>query len=324
MTATNQRTFLVTGAMGCVGVWTIYHLLQRGEQVVSFDVSDDRHRLNLLLADKEQEAITFVQGDLSDFSHVIEAFQAHNITHVIHLAALQVPFCKADPIKGAQVNVVGTVNVFEAARQMGMSHITYATSIAVYGPPELYPDELIPNDAPFAPKTLYGVYKVANEGTANVYWNDHQISSIALRPYTIYGPARDQGMTSDPTKAMLAAAADRPFHIAFGGAVQFHYASDVALQFIEAALHKEDGAYGYNLGTKPAMIEDIVAMIQSVKPDAQITYDELSLPFPDCDDREYRRQPFYVKEVPLKEGVRKTIEHFESCLNDGRIQVNDR
>jgi nucleoside-diphosphate-sugar epimerase len=324
MNATKETTFLVTGALGCVGVWTLYHLLQRGEKVVSFDVSDDRHRLNLLLDEDEQEKITFVKGDLSDFSQVIEAFQSHNITHVIHLAALQVPFCKADPVGGAQVNVVGTVNVFEAARQMGLSHITYATSIAVYGPPEIYPDELIPNDAPFAPRTLYGVYKVANEGTADVYWRDHQISSIALRPYTIYGPARDQGMTSGPTVAMLAAAAGKPFHIAFGGAVQFHYASDVALQFIEAALHTVNGAFGYNLGTKPAKIEDIVAMIQSVKPNAQITFDDLSLPFPDCDDREYRRQPFYVKEIPLEDGVRKTIEHFESCLNDGRIRWKDQ
>jgi len=217
MTEPKQNTYLVTGALGCIGAWTVYHLLKQGERVVSFDLYDRGHRLDLLLTPDEQKAITFVRGDLADFSQVLDAFKTHNVTHVVHLAALQVPFCRADPVKGAQVNVVGTVNMFEAAKQTGVSHLAYASSIAVYGPPDEYSAGPIAHTAQFAPRTLYGVYKQANEGTARVYWLDYKISSTALRPYTVYGPGRDQGLTSDPTKAMLAAAASHPFHINFGG-----------------------------------------------------------------------------------------------------------
>lgn len=314
----NQDCFLVTGAMGCIGAWTLYNLVKQGKEAISFDVSDDRHRLNLLLTPEEQEAITFVQGDITNFPQVLETFRSYNITHPIHLAALQVPFCKKDPVKGAQVNVVGTVHVFEAARQTGLNHVTYASSIAVYGPPQDYQDEIVKDDAPFAPRTLYGVYKVANEGTARIYWQDHQISSTALRPYIVYGPGRDQGLTSDPTEAMLAAVVGKPFHINFGGTSQYHFVSDVALQFIEASLKGLDGAHGFNLGTIPVTIADIVAIIRRVKPGVEITYADVSLPFPVCDGLEFQRH-FPQTTTPLEEGIRQTIECFDTCLQDGRL-----
>jgi nucleoside-diphosphate-sugar epimerase len=307
----DQEVFLVTGGMGCIGAWTLDHLQRQGKKAISFDLSSKRHRVNLLIDPEDQDTITFLQGDLTDFKQVLDAFQNHSITHVIHLAALQVPFCKADPVRGAQVNVVGTVNVFEAARHCGLNHLTYASSIAVYGPPGDYPQEFIPHDAPFSPRTLYGVYKVANESTAQIYWQDHQFSSTALRPYIVYGPARDQGLTSDPTKAMLAAVLGEPGHIGFGGRAQYHYASDVAKQFIMAALKAQEGAHGYNLGTQPATSEDIIAIIEGLKPVAEITTSETPLPFPVCDGNEYLRQFPHAEFTPLERGIRETITHFE-------------
>jgi nucleoside-diphosphate-sugar epimerase len=319
---TNQQTFLVTGAMGCIGAWVLYHLVKSGQRAVSFDISEQRHRLDLLLTPAEQQAITFVKGDLADAAQVLEAFQAHGITHVIHLAALQVPFCRADPVLGAQVNVVGTVNIFEAARQQGIKHVGYASSIAVYGPPSQYPPGLIAHDAPFDPRTLYGVYKQSNEGTARVYWSDHGISSTALRPYTVYGLGRDQGLTSEPTAAMLAAAAGKPFAISFGGRMQFHLASDVALQFIEAAVNPLDGAYGFNMGTEPVTVAEVVEIIRAARPDAQIDSAETKLPFPEGFDDSQLRQHFdHIYETPLEEGIRQTIAAFEARLADGRIQA---
>src|SRR5262249_39513866 len=154
----------------------------------------------------------------------------------------------ANPPMGAQVNVVGTVNIFEAARQTGINHLTYASSISVYGPPDMYPAGPIAHDAPLAPTNLYGVYKQADEGLARIYWQDYKIGSTALRPYTVYGLGRDQGLTSDPTKAMLAAVAGQPFTINFSNKMQFQFASDVARQFIEAAITPSEGAFMYNLG----------------------------------------------------------------------------
>ncbi|NJL94101.1 MAG: SDR family oxidoreductase [Anaerolineae bacterium] len=188
--------------------------MQRGEQVIATDISLQRDRLNLILSAEQQEAIEFAALDITETQQVAQMIGDKGVTHIIHLAALQVPFCKAKPVLGAQVNVVGTINVFEAARQHNIGHVVYASSVAVYGPPERYPaDTPIENDAPLDPHTLYGVYKQANEQAARVYHADYGLSSTALRPYIVYGVGRDQGLTSDPTKAMLAAIRGEPYHI---------------------------------------------------------------------------------------------------------------
>lgn len=318
-----KDTFLVTGALGCIGAWTVYHLLKQGRQVVSFDIAEQGHRLNLLMTPEEQQAITFVRGDLADPDQVLAAFQQHGVTHVIHLAALQVPLVRANPIKGAQVNVVGTVNVYEAARQMGIQHLTYASSIAVFGPAEDYPDnQPVANDAHPSPRTLYGVFKQANEGTARIYWQDYQISSTGLRPYTVYGLGRDQGLTSDPTKAMLAAAVGQNFHINFGGAMQFQWASDTAQQFIEAATQPLNGAYVFTLDAPATPVRRVSEIIEHLRPNVKITMSDTLLPFPEnFDGSQLHRHFANVYDTPLEEGIRQTIEGFERALAEGRITI---
>ncbi len=276
------ETTLVTGGMGCIGAWTLYHLTKAGKRAVNFDQSSDRHRVNWLLSAEEQTAITFVPGDLRDTEAVKAVFADHDITQVIHLAALQVPFCRDNPVLGAQVNVTGTVNIFEAARATGVEHIALASSIGVYGPPEEFPPGLVPNDAPQRPRTLYGAYKACTEQLAKVYCYDYGISSTTLRPYTVYGVGRNQGMTSEPTKALVAAAQGRPYHIPFSGTMQFQLASDVAQQFILAAERPLDGAHAFNLGGgAPATVGDFVAAALDVLPEAQIEVADNPLPFPE-------------------------------------------
>ena len=306
------ETYLVTGGMGCIGAWTLYHLCRRGKRAVCFDLSEDRHRLDLLMSRDEQARITFVKGDLTDFNQVKGVFEAQSITRVIHLAALQVPFCRANPVLGAQVNVTGTVNIFEAARQAGVHHVTFASSIAVYGLPGDYPSGLLAHDAPHRPRTLYGAYKVANELTAQVFWQDHGLSSTVLRPYTVYGLGRDQGLTSDPTKAMLAAAKGEDYLIGFGGRMQFHFASDTAQQFIEAAEKPLGGALAFNLGTPPVAVGEVAQLIMQIKPSVRITCADTPLPFPEgCDPTELHRLFTNVYETPLEDGIRQTIAGFE-------------
>jgi nucleoside-diphosphate-sugar epimerase len=295
------------------------HLVDAGKEAVSFDLSDNRARLNLLLSTEVQEAIRFIKGDLTDSEQVKAVMAEHDISHVLHLAALQVPLCRADPILGAQVNVVGTVNIFEAARAAGIKHLGLASSLAVYGPAELYPAGLVSADAVLHPNTLYGVYKQANEGTARIYWQDHGISSVSLRPYTVYGVARDQGLTSEPSKAMLAAAKGEDYAISFGGRMQFHLASDVAKQFIEAAEKPADGAKSFNLGTAVVAVSEIAAMIQELKPGVHISSTDTLLPFPEGLEAADYQSYTEVQVTPLKEGVRQTIEHFEDCLAQGLL-----
>src|SRR6187551_1958242 len=163
-----SERILVTGALGCVGAWAVKAALDDGDEPVGYDLGQGTHRLELVLSPAELERVTLVQGDITDLDALGRALDEHAITRVVHLAALQVPLCRADPVLGARVNVVGTVNVFEVVKQRldRIPGVAYASSAAVYGPADPSP---APESGGVAPATLYGVFKLANEGTARLY-----------------------------------------------------------------------------------------------------------------------------------------------------------
>src|SRR6266481_1737378 len=97
---------LLTGGYGCIGSWIVRNLLERGDQAWIYDLKADLHRLRLLLDERELGQATFIQGDVTDVEALKRALEQHGITHVIHLAGLQVPVCRADPLLGARVNVI--------------------------------------------------------------------------------------------------------------------------------------------------------------------------------------------------------------------------
>jgi nucleoside-diphosphate-sugar epimerase len=167
----------------------------------------------------------------------LKAAHSSGARAIIHLAALQVPFCKADPVAGARVNVVGTINVFEAARKLGIKRISYASSIAAHGAME--------GHGTLA--TLYGAYKHCNEQTAKVYSQDWGVHSVGLRPGVVYGIGRDQGMTSKTTVAILAAAANKPYTIPFRGPISWLHAGEVASAFIRAVAKERTGASVFDI-----------------------------------------------------------------------------
>ena len=313
----SHPTYLVTGSMGCIGAWVLHHLVNQNKKAISYDLSTTRHRLAPLLTPDQQKAITFIQGDVTNFDQIKQTITTHNITHIIHLAALQVPFCRADPVLGNHVNVVGTTNIFEAAHQAGIPHVTFASSIAVYGRADQYPTGLLQHNAQPHPHTIYGVTKVANENTARIYWQDHKISSIGLRPYTVYGVGRDQGLTSDPTKAIHAALQGEPFEIGFSGSMQFQLASDVAQQFIAAADQTGfQNAATFNLGGPVTSVAQFVSHIREILPHAQITQKPNQLPFPTgFDDAALRTAVPTVYETPLNQGITQTVDLFRQTMS---------
>jgi nucleoside-diphosphate-sugar epimerase len=320
--------FLVTGALGCIGGWAVRNLVQAGTPVVVFDLSSEPRRLRLLLTSDELARVTFVQGDILALDALGRALDEHGITHVLHLAALQVPFCKANPPLGAQVNVVGTVNVFEAVKaRRHINKVVYASSAAVYDTAEAYPAHTpLPHDAALRPNTLYGVYKQANEGTARIYWQDDGVSSLGLRPYVVYGVGRDQGLTSTPTKAMLAAAAGRPYRITYGGRCDFELADDMARMFIAAARAPFQGADIFNAPGTPANMDEVVAAIEAAAPGARgtITFEPKALPFPEeLDGAPLDGVIGPQRRTPLTAGVAQTVAHFRQLLAEGRLDPDE-
>ena len=265
--------YLVTGAFGAIGAWTVRALLDRGHDVVTYDLGASDHRLRLALSDEQVAALWRIEGDVTDLDRLETVIADEGITGVIHLAALQVPFVRADPVAGAAVNVGGTVNVLEAVRRRGegMAPVVYASSIAALAePPGAYPS------------TLYGVFKLANEGTAARYYEDYGVRSVGLSPHTVYGPGRDQGLTSAPTAAMVAAAEGREYRIPFGGALQLQYVADAGEAFVRASEAGADGASVHNLDGPVATIPEVIAAIERAAPEAAglVTAEEDPLPFP--------------------------------------------
>src|SRR6187399_2266057 len=175
----SSERFLVTGALGCIGAWTVKRLRDENVPVWTYDLPGDPHRLRLIMNESALSAVNFVSGDITDAENFERTVTDNQITHVIHLAALQVPFVRADPIQGARVNVVGTAVVLETVKRHTnqIQGFAYASSVGVYGAAELYPAGPLANDAPAHPANLYGVYKQANEGMARIYWQDYQIGS---------------------------------------------------------------------------------------------------------------------------------------------------
>jgi nucleoside-diphosphate-sugar epimerase len=319
---------LLTGGYGCIGSWIIRNLLGRGNQVWIYDLKEDPRRLRLILDESQLKQVPFIGGDVTDVARLGQAIQAHGITHLVHLAGLQVPVCRADPLLGAKVNVLGTLAVFEAVRQSQgqVRRLVYASSAAVFGPPEQYPPGPLADEVPLMPTTHYGVFKCCNEGNARIYFQDHVLSSIGLRPWTVYGVGRDFGMTSEPTKAIKSLALGRPYHITYGGWQDLQYVDDVAKTFVRCLEAPYEGAKSYNLRGAVVDLPTFHRALVQVEPAAErlITYGAKQIPIAyDLDDAALQRDLGPMPRTPLADGVRQTLEHFRRLQTEGRLDVAD-
>lgn len=313
--------YLVTGASGCLGAWVQRVLLDDNAHVVAFDISKSNHRLAQIASPTEMERITTVVGDIRDPLAIGSVIDGYDVTHVVHLAALQIPQCAADPVVGAQVNVVGTCNVFEAVkeRQDRVKGLVYASSAAVYGSRG---DQGIPieDDEPQSPDSLYGVYKVADEGIARVYAKKHGLGSIGLRPFVVYGPGRDSGMTAAMTNAIDAAIDGRDFEIDLKGTILFQYAGDVAKVVVDMVRTVVAGqAPCLNIGGKTATVQEFADIVRRVVPtNAQIS---VSGAIPHLAPSAVTESGLIARRGPssyveIEDGIRRTVE----ILTDARSE----
>ena len=301
---------LITGAGGCIGSWASALLVRAGVPVVVYDLSDDRRRPRLLMTEEELAKVTWVKGDIADTAAVAAVVANHRVCAIIHLAALQVPFCKADPVAGARANVVGTVNVLEAARAAGLKRVAYASSIAALS---FFPD------APWL-DTLYGAYKLCNEMTASVYLQDWGVPSVGIRPGVVYGVARDQGLTSKTTIAILAAAAGKPYTVPFTGAVSALHAGEIASAFIKAVSKERNEARVFDLNGRATSVSAWLDLLREIAPGARLDMTGAELPFPaDLSDAEVQSYLGDYGPVPLDLGIRATYDAFRQLLATGAL-----
>lgn len=206
-------------------------------------------------------------GDVGDFDTVAHALAGCD--HVVHLAALLTPACAADPLRGARVNLLGTLHVFEAARRAGLKHVVYASSAGVYGPSDpVYP----------LPTTLYGTWKLAGEGIARSCFADHGIGSVGLRPFVVYGAGREIGGSAGPSLACRAAARGEAYTIPFTGRTGLVHVDDVVAAFAAALQPRQAGAHVFDMPGVTASMDELIAEIVRQVPAARISASGPPLP----------------------------------------------
>lgn len=317
-----HETYFITGAQGCIGSWIVKALAERGDRTVVFDRSDDARRLGAIMTPEDLDGVRFVVGDITDAESVLTALRKSSATRVIHLAGLQVPACQADPVGGARVNVLGTLNVFEAARATGAEKVVYASSAAVFGLSE--DGVALDESAACEPATHYGVFKRTNEGNARVYFLSHGLNSIGLRPLTVYGVNRDTGLTSDPTKAMKAAIFGIPFHIRFSGSTDFQYVADTAATFIACADASLPGAHVFNLHGETVEVSRIAQVINEEAERELITFGGDPIPIaPALNDAAIRRAIGDLPATAIETGVHETMKRFADLRDAVRLDTSD-
>ncbi|UCF99538.1 MAG: SDR family oxidoreductase [Spirochaetaceae bacterium] len=319
-----RNRFLVTGAQGFIGSWVTRNLLDREHEVIALDVHSRPVRLSLLISPEKLKKIRFVRGDINRFRQIKKLVEDCAVSHVIHLAGVQTPECRAKPILGAVVNVLGTLTLFEAIKACKdqVKCVVYASSGAVLGTDEDYGSHPIGDDAPRIPGTLYGVYKATNEECARIYWQDEGIRSVGLRPPVVYGVGRDKGLTAGTTLAIKAAMLGQPYEIGFGGAVNVEYADDVANSFIACALKAPEGAPVYNMRGEVLEVDDMIAVIEDIFPlsKGEITCaKQRNIMANDVSDAGLQSLIGPLYPLSYEEGAKRTANLFQTLLRDCRL-----
>ena len=183
-------TIMVTGGTGFIGARIIRKLLERGQDVVSFDLAPPRPTL-----DSRMNAVPLYRGDVTDMAHLMEAVNTHKVSRIIHLAALLPPASENRPGHGLHVNIQGANNVFEVARWASIERVVYASSIAVYGVQDTFGQHPINEDDPANPVNVYGMTKAVNDFAAAKYIDMYGLDLRGIRICTVFGHGRFTGMT---------------------------------------------------------------------------------------------------------------------------------
>lgn len=314
---------LVTGAQGCIGAWCVKQLIARGLDVLIYDRDASTPRLSLIAGADELAKVRTEVGLIEDTARVKALVKDEGITHILHLAAVLMPYCQANPVSGGLINVVGTLNVFEAARDAGREvRISYASSSAVWGPEEMYEDRALSEADPLHPASHYGIFKMANEENARVFYATNGISSIGLRPWTVYGVGRDIGLTSGPSHAMRAVVAGEPYKIGVTGNMDLQYVEDVAETFVDCLLTDKPGAFAYNLAGDIIDMGDYIRQLEELRPGAAelITCAGNKVPVAHRLDNTAIKQAFpNLQHTPLRQGMEKTLAIFDRLKAEGRL-----
>jgi UDP-glucuronate 4-epimerase len=310
-----QQTYLITGAAGFVGSRLAQALLARGEKVVGIDnfneyyerVHKDRHLRDLL----PQPNFTMIEADLRDaprLKAIVAEHQPHAIAHLAAMAAVR--YSAQHPLIYGEVNVQGTMNLMDAARNSGNPAMVLASTGSVYGADTPVPFvETAPAVLPLAP---YPASKRAMELFAHAFHHLYQTPITVLRFFNVYGPHGRPDMMPWQWTQMILRGETLTLYNRGELKRDWTYIDDIVDGFI-AALDKRSAFEIFNLGCGcPVSNIDFVRTLEKLlqrdakQVDAPTPASEPLITFADISKS--RRELGYEPKVMLEEGLRRFIE----------------
>lgn len=335
-----MHTIFITGGTGCIGSVTIYKLLQSKEveKIVIATRSNNTDPLKLWMGDDLDARLEFVTLDVSDYKAIEQLLPKVNPTHIIHLGAYQSPDCSNDHIGGMEINTGGTMALFDAAEKLtNLKRFVFASSAAVYGMRSMYSQEIIDEEVPLAPPNHYGIWKLAGEHVARLFYDNTKVPTVCLRLNTTYGKGRDKGKTSAPTNALKAIALGSvkgelmSFEMPYQGRENYHYVEDVGAQFAAVTLQDYEGFGAFNIQGETIPIESFLTLAaQQAKELGMGDYASLSIvdnapPNLFICDLSHEKIAGTFSNLPLTdiaEGIRKSLIEFKAMAEKGTLKYS--
>jgi UDP-glucose 4-epimerase len=250
-------------------------LVDRGERAVLYA----RHLDVSLLGQNLLPRVEYVQGDVLELPALVHAIRRHQVTRIVHMAALLIGECQANPYRGFKVNAEGTVNVLEAARMTDVERVVYTSSKSVYGavpPPYGHPTyRPIPEDGPKNPVRVYDVTKLAGEHMGLNYASTFGLDVVILRFASTFGPGKlvRHGPVSWHSRLVEHAMAGQPARLPQGGDQpdDMIYHRDIAHAIVLACYAGGLTDRVFNVGRgEPSTMREFADAVRRVIPNATI------------------------------------------------------
>jgi nucleoside-diphosphate-sugar epimerase len=318
LTRSAARRVLVTGAAGFIGSNLAVRLLEAGYRVVGID------DLSQGVVEQMPAGVEFHQLDVR--TPAIEPL-FHGIDAVFHLAAKNcISDCQLDPVAAASINVVGTVNVFEAARKAGVQRIIHAESSALYEGVDRIPS---PEDRT-APQSIYAITKLAGAGFADAYARFHGMRMTGLRYFCVYGPRQDYRRTIPPVMSafiLQLLRGERPVIYGSGRKRRdFVYVDDVNDFHMQCLRDERTWGGTFNIGSgRDHSVLEVLAHIQSL---LGTSVEPVHLPdLPGeaertCGDIGRAQALGWQPSTTLREGLTRSIAYIRRHVHGTHAQVN--
>ena len=302
-----MTNILIIGGSGCIGSGVSKWLIEnaKANKVICASRGET--------SSPKIPGAVYAKADITDLDSLVNVMISHEVTHILHTAALRTTDCHENPRLATDINITGTANVYEAAHlAQTVKRVVFISTAAVYDQVEVQ-EEYVNEEAPTKGYATYVATKLAGEDLARSFSREYEMEIIVIRPQILFGPSRGtEGSTAGVTNAIRALAQGKKFTIPFSGQYSFHFTEDVPALLGSTLLKAVKEKFSiYNLPGDSIDIKEIVEILNSFTGEKLITYKEKQYPFAQSVCYKKFTENFgKVQLSPFKQALNKSFKHF--------------